>query len=543
MPNAQSRLATLQPAAPGPDPRRWLMLPVVLTAMFMAGFDIWTVNVAAPSLQRDLHVSDAALQLIVGGYAFMYASGMVTGGRLGDLFGYRRMFMIGVVSFAAASLLCGLAQSSGELVAARLLQGLTGAAMVPQVLALITATFPVRERSRALAWFGVTMGVGFVSGQILGGGLIEADIAGLGWRSIFLVNVPVGVLALVAAAVVVPHARGQRRPRLDPLGAVGVSVSIALALVPLTLGRDEGWPPWTWASLAAALPLLGLTVLWERRLARRGGEPLLDLPLFRERTFSAGLAVNFGLVFFFASFMFVLTLLLQAGLGQPPLRAGIEALPLAAAFTIMSILSPRFSARLGARSITLGASITTLGTIALAVTGAHYGAQLTGWDLAPATVLIGLGQWIALPSLIGAVLAHVRPDRAGAAAGILTTTQQFGAASGIAVIGAVFYAALGVAPTRGTFVSGMVVAMSVAAVLVAITAAITLLLPRRSASPRPAASRQEFRGEGRAAAAGQQPGAAAMSHAARPAMEHAVSPAMEQAVSPALSRAGSAAAD
>jgi len=519
------------------------MLPVVLTAMFMAGFDIWAVNVAAPSLQRDLHVSDAALQLIVGGYAFMYASGMVTGGRLGDLFGYRRMFMIGVVSFAAASLLCGLAQSSGELVAARLLQGLTGAAMVPQVLALITATFPVRERSRALAWFGVTMGVGFVSGQILGGGLIEADIAGLGWRSIFLVNVPVGVLALVAAAVVVPHARGQRRPRLDPLGAVGVSVSIALALVPLTLGHDEGWPPWTWASLAAALPLLGLTVLWERRLARRGGEPLLDLPLFRERTFSAGLAVNFGLVFFFASFMFVLTLLLQAGLGQPPLRAGIEALPLAAAFTIMSILSPRFSARLGARSITLGASITTLGTIALAVTGAHYGAQLTGWDLAPATVLIGLGQGIALPSLIGAVLAHVRPDRAGAAAGILTTTQQFGAASGIAVIGAVFYAALGAAPTRGTFVSGMVVAMSVAAVLVAITAAITLLLPRRSASPRPAASRQEFRGEGRAAAAGQQPGAAAMSHAARPAMEHAVSPAMEQAVSPALSRAGSAAAD
>ena len=537
MPNAQSRLATLQPAAPGPDPRRWLMLPVVLTAMFMAGFDIWAVNVAAPSLQRDLHVSDAALQLIVGGYAFMYASGMVTGGRLGDLFGYRRMFMIGVVSFAAASLLCGLAQSSGELVAARLLQGLTGAAMVPQVLALITATFPVRERSRALAWFGVTMGVGFVSGQILGGGLIEADIAGLGWRSIFLVNVPVGVLALVAAAVVVPHARGQRRPRLDPLGAVGVSVSIALALVPLTLGRDEGWPPWTWASLAAALPLLGLTVLWERRLARRGGEPLLDLPLFRERTFSAGLAVNFGLVFFFASFMFVLTLLLQAGLGQPPLRAGIEALPLAAAFTIMSILSPRFSARLGARSITLGASITTLGTIALAVTGAHYGAQLTGWDLAPATVLIGLGQGIALPSLIGAVLAHVRPDRAGAAAGILTTTQQFGAASGIAVIGAVFYAALGAAPTRGTFVSGMVVAMSVAAVLVAITAAITLLLPRRSASPRPAASRQEFRGEGRAAAAGQQPGAAAMSHAARPAMEQAVSPAMEHAVSPAMEHA------
>ena len=459
-------------------PRRWLMLPVVLIAMFMAGFDIWAVNVAAPSLQHDLHVSDAALQLIVGGYAFMYASGMVTGGRLGDLFGYRRMFMIGVISFAAASLLCGLAASPEELVAARLLQGLTGAAMVPQVLALITAVFPVPERSRALAWFGVTVGIAFVSGQILGGGLIQADVFRLGWRAIFLVNVPVAVLALIAAALVVPPARGRRRPRLDPLGAAGVSASLALALVPLTLGRDEGWPLWTWLALAAAVPLLSLTVAWERRLARRGGEPLLDLPLFRDRGFSAGLVVNFGLVFFFGSFMFVLTLLLQAGLRQPPLRAGIEALPLAAAFTAMSVLSPRLSARLGPRSITLGASITTLGTIGLAVTGARYGAQLTGWDLAPATAAIGAGQGIALPSLIGAVLTHVRPDRAGAAAGILTTSQQFGAASGVAVIGAVFYGALGAATSRAGFVSGMVPAMSADAGLAAIAAGATLLLPR-----------------------------------------------------------------
>ena len=466
--------------APDAHPRRWLMLPVVLMAMFMAGFDIWAVNVAAPSLQRDLHVSPAALQLIVGGYAFMYASGMVTGGRLGDLFGYRRMFLLGVASFAAASLLCGLAQSGTELVAARLLQGLTGAAMVPQVLALITAAFPVRERSRALAWFGVTMGIAFVSGQILGGGLIEADIAGLGWRAIFLVNVPVGLAAMVAASLVVPHARAHGRPRLDPLGALGVSASLALALVPLTLGRDEGWPLWTWISLALALPVLGLTVGWERRLARRGGQPLLDLPLFAERAFSAGLAVNFGLVFFFASFMFVLTLLMQAGLGQSPLRAGIEALPMAAGFTTMSILSPRLAARFGPRAITLGASVAALGSLALALTAAHEGARLTGWDLALATTLIGLGQGAALPSLIGVVLAHVQPERAGAAAGILTTTQQFGAASGIAIVGAIFYGAIGTTPSRATFVSGAELAMVVNAALVAATAGVTLLLPRQA---------------------------------------------------------------
>ncbi len=466
--------------APDAYPRRWLMLPVVLMAMFMAGFDIWAVNVAAPSLQHDLHVSEAALQLIVGGYAFMYASGMVTGGRLGDLFGYRRMFLAGVASFAAASLLCGLAQSATELVAARLLQGLTGAAMVPQVLALITAAFPVRERTRALAWFGVTMGIAFVSGQILGGGLLEADIAGLGWRAIFLVNVPVGVAAMVAASLVVPPARAQHRPRLDPLGAVGVSASLALALVPLTLGRDEGWPLWTWVSLALALPVLGLTVGWERRLARRGGQPLLDLPLFAERAFSAGLVVNFGLVFFFASFMFVLTLLMQAGLGQSPLRAGIEALPMAAGFTVMSILSPRLAARLGPRAITLGAGVAALGSLALALTAAHDGARLTGWDLAFATTLIGLGQGAALPSLIGVVLAHVQPERAGSAAGILTTTQQFGAASGIAIVGAIFYGALGTAPARATFVSGAELAMAVNAALVAATAGVTLLLPRQA---------------------------------------------------------------
>src|SRR6202046_5787275 len=175
------------------------MLPAVLLATVMAGFDIWVANVWAPSLRRDLHVSDAALQLIVGGYAFMYASGVVTGGRLGDLLGYRRLFMIGVASFAVASLLCGLAQSPAELVIFRLLQGLTGAAMVPQILALITATFPVQERSRALSWFGVTIGLSFVSGQILGGLLLQENVLNLGWRAIFLVNVPVGAATLIGA--------------------------------------------------------------------------------------------------------------------------------------------------------------------------------------------------------------------------------------------------------------------------------------------------------------------------------------------------------
>ena len=454
------------------------MLPVILIAMFMAGFDIWAVNVAAPSLQRDLHVSDAALQLIVGGYAFMYASGMVTGGRLGDLFGYKRLFLIGVVTFALASLACGVAPSAGALVAFRLVQGLTGAVMVPQVVALITATFPARERSKALGFYGATMGLGFVSGQILGGGLIQANIFGLGWRAIFLVNVPVGVIALIVAAVVVPRARGQRRPRLDPLGAVGVSGGLALALVPLTLGRDEGWPVWTWVSLALALPVLAATLAWERRLTRNGGEPLLNLALFRDRAFSAGLLLNFASLFFFGSFMFVLTLLLQSGLGLSPLHAGIVNLPLALTFIAMTLLGPKVAARLGSRSITLGAVAAILGALVLALTAAHFGGHLTGWETAPGTALIGIGQGLMVPSLMSAVLSHVRPEQAGAAAGVLTTTQQFSIASGVAVIGAVFYEVIGGAPARVNFVTGLMVVAWVDVALLVIAAALTFLLPR-----------------------------------------------------------------
>jgi EmrB/QacA subfamily drug resistance transporter len=469
--------------------RHWLMLPVVLIAQFMVGFDLWAVNVAAPSLQRSLHVSDAALQLIVGGYAFMYASGMVTGGRLGDLFGYRRMFTIGVVAFAAVSLLCGLAQSPDELVAARLAQGLAGAVMVPQVLALITATYEPAQRARALGWFGVTMGLSFVLGQILGGALVQAE----GWRAIFLVNVPIGVLGLIAAIKVVPAAWSQRRPRLDPLGAIGMSGGLALALVPLTLGHDEGWPLWTWIAMAAAIPVLASTLLWERRLGRRGGEPLVDLSLFAERAFSAGLVVSFGLVCAFGSFMFVLTLLLQAGLGNSPLRAGTMALPLAVTFTVMSILSRRLTGRFGPWAITAGAFISALGSLGLVITGAHYGAHLTGWELAPATALIGIGNGTVIPSLIGSVLAHVNPSRAGSAAGVLTTSQQFGSAAGVAVIGAIFYAALGSAAlggtalggaalgARGGYVHAMEVAMAVDAAMMAVGGLASFLLPRKNA--------------------------------------------------------------
>ncbi len=390
-----------------------------------------------------------------------------------------------MVTFALASLACGIAPSAGVLVAFRLVQGLTGAVMVPQVVALITATFPARERSKAIGFYGATMGLGFVSGQILGGGLIQANIFGLGWRAIFLVNVPVGVIALIVAAVVVAAgAAGFASSELDPLGAAGGSPrGLALALVPLTLGRDAGMVgldlgiAGAGAAGAGGARRLGASPHPQRRraAAEPGALPRPGVALGR-----ASLLNFASSLFFFGSFMFGADAAAPSrASGLSPLHAGIVNLPLALTFIAMKRCSARkVAARLGPRSITLGAVAAILGALVLALTALHFGGQLTGWGTAPGTALIGIGQGLMVPSLMSAVLSHVRQERAGAAAGALTTTQQFAIASGVAVVGAVFYEVIGGAPSRGSFVTGLTVVAWVDVALLVIAAALTFLLPR-----------------------------------------------------------------
>ncbi|HUZ25306.1 MAG TPA: MFS transporter [Streptosporangiaceae bacterium] len=477
-PTPASSLPAPAPAPP-PEPRRWKMLPVVLAAMFMAQFDLYVVNVAAPSLERNIHAGPAALQLIVAGYGFTYASGLITGGRLGDIFSHRRVFLVGVLAFSLASVLCGVAQSPGELVAARLLQGLTGAAMVPQVLALITAVFPAAERPRALAWFGVTIGVGAVAGQVLGGLLLEANLLNLGWRAIFLVNVPVGLVAAAFAYRLMPRREAAgRRPRLDPIGAAGVAVSLALALVPLVLGRTDGWPPWAWASLAASVPLMALSLGWERALARRGGQPMLDLSLFGNKVFVRGLLLNVTIFSAFFSFVFVLTLVMQNGLGLSPLQAGLTFTPLGLAFAAASIAAQRLVARHGARVIMTGTAIVIVGMIALLLVLRLSGGAVSAPRLIGPMVLIGLGNGTAVPALIGTVLAGAHPRDAGAAAGVLTTSQQFASAAGVAALGSVFFAALGLGHGVDAYASALQWVALLDLVLVLIAASISTLMPR-----------------------------------------------------------------
>ncbi|MBO0807964.1 MAG: MFS transporter, partial [Actinobacteria bacterium] len=283
--------APAPPVVRRPDPRRWLTLAVLLLAAFMNLLDVSIVNIAIPSIQRNLHASYADVQWALAGYTLAYALVLITGGRLGDIFGRKRLFLIGVTGFTVFSALCGAAQSPGMLIAARVAQGAMGAIMVPQVLAVIQVIFPPAERIKALAGFGVTAGLGTVSGPLLGGLLIGHNLFGLDWRPIFLINVPVGIIAVIASAVLVRESRAQQPPRLDPAGVGLVTAALVLLLYPLVQGRQLGWPGWTFAMMAASAPVFAAFAWYERATQRRAGSPLVPLSLFARRGFSAGMAV------------------------------------------------------------------------------------------------------------------------------------------------------------------------------------------------------------------------------------------------------------
>lgn len=455
------------------------MLPVLLSAMFMAMFDFFVVNVAGPSLQHDLHAGAAALELVISAYTFTYAATVVIGGRLGDLFGQRAMFLWGMSAFTAASVLCGIAPNAGMLIGARLLQGFTAAAMVPQVLGMITTVFPPAERARALGYFGLTIGLGSVSGQVLGGVLLDWNLFGWGWRTIFLVNLPIGLAMVALGMRLLPRTASSRRPSFDIPGTIGVAAGIGLVLVPLVLGREEGWPLWTAISFALAVPVLAITLWWERTLAARGGAPLVALHLFGDRVFSAGFSIGTIYLGTFTGFLLALTVLLQGGLGQGPLAAGLEFGPLGVAFATSSILGRGLAGRSPGRAATLGTMISMTGQIILSIILLSTGASVPVWALIPSMMLVGGGNGLVIPTMLGASMQRVPMAQVGSASGMLTTGQQFGNAMGVAVMGAVFFTALGTHPHKADFVSAAAWVTGSSAVVLAVIAALTLLLPRK----------------------------------------------------------------
>ncbi|MEU6745324.1 MFS transporter [Spirillospora sp. NPDC046719] len=412
--------------------RRWLALVVVLTGVFMPILDFFIVNVAIPSIETDLHATSGQTELIVAGYAVPYAALLIIGGRLGDRWGRRRAFALGMAGFTAASLLCGIAPTANALVLARAAQGAAAALLFPQVLTLIQHMFGERERPRAMTFYGLALGLAAAFGQLLGGGLISADLAGLGWRWCFLINIFVGVIALAAVRPLVPFA-APIGSRLDVAGGALSFTGFVLLILPLTEGRVQGWPAWSYASLVAAVLVLGAFGRHQHRTARKGGDPLVPPSLFADRAFRAGLLTVFAFYTGMSSFFFVLALQLQHVQGLSPVQSGLQVTPLALGFFATSLLARPLPARFGDRSLIAGA------VLLLAAYAGEYALVSDRLALSVLLTVNGLGQGMVMAPLIGRVLAGVAAHHAGAASGVLATCQQLAGALGIAIIGIVYF--------------------------------------------------------------------------------------------------------
>ena len=413
-------------------------LIVVLVGVLLPMLDFFIVNVALPTIDRDLHASQPLLELVVSGYATAYALLLVLGGRLGDAFGRKRLFMIGMAAFTLTSLACGLATSADMLVAGRIAQGASAALMVPQVLATIQAATTGERRARALGRYGATGGLAAVLGQVLGGLLVSWNLDGTGWRPIFLVNVPIGLAGLVLAQRYVPDTRHGNAARVDGRGTVLLGLTVLAVLLPLTEGRSLGWPVWTFVLLALAPVFAAAFAVAEIGLERSGRTPLVPPSLLRHASMRRGLLLALPFFAGFGAFMFCYALLVQVGLHDSALTAGVGLVPMAAAFLLASLSTSRLLARYGARVLAAGGTLQAVGLVVMAGTVYLGWPHLSVLALAPAMVIAGTGQGLVMSPLFGVVLSEVPPNSAGVGGGVLTTTQQTALALGVATLGSLF---------------------------------------------------------------------------------------------------------
>jgi len=433
----QTRRAVPGSAAGGAtQPGHWLMLAVLLLGQFMCIIDVLVTNVAMPSIAASLHASGASLQLIVGGYTVAYAMLLVTGARLGDRYGRRRLYLAGVLVFTAASLACALAPDSQALIAFRLVQGAGAAVLVPQVFSIIQLTFTGQARARALSAYGAVLSAGAVAGLVLGGIVVNADLLGTGWRPVFAINVPIGIVLAIAVPRLVPPDEPASGPprKLDLAGLAAAAASVLLIVLPLVLGREAGWPAWCPGCVTAGLVLAGCFVLIERRVAARGGDPLLNLAVLRARALPSGLVTLAATQIAYGGLLFTYTLHLQAGLGQSALRAGVSYLPMAAVFGLTGYHWRRLPAT--ARRFVVPAGLATGAAAYLTVAvGLHARTGALTWiGLAG----VGLGLGLSVSPLLTQSLTHVPAARAADASGLLTTTVQLSQLLGVVAIGSVY---------------------------------------------------------------------------------------------------------
>ncbi|WP_406737660.1 MFS transporter [Streptomyces sp. NBC_00853] len=446
---ASTTMPTTEQPARGGSQSHWLLLFVLLGANFMDLLDGSVINVAMPAIRADLGGSYTALQWMAAGYALALAILLVTGGRLGDVFGRRRTFLAGLAAFTAMSALCAAAQNPTELIAARVLQGASAAVMVPQVLAVIKHVFPPEQRAAAFGASGPFMGLAAVGGPVLGGALVDWDLFGTGWRSVFLLNVPVGIATFVIALRILPESRSPRRPGLDTIGMLLATTGLFLLVYPLVQGREQGWPGWILAMLAGSVPVLALFAWYEVRLQRSEHTPLVEMSLLRNRTFVVGLFITLAFFCAMAGYLMVLALHLQIGLGFSALEAGLTEMPWAVGVAFGSAWSgmalvPRY----GGRVLKWGLFALLIGTAGTWLTLQLAGNGLNPWELIPSGLLCGTGMGFVLTPLTSQILGGVSDREVGSASGLLNAFDQLGGTLGVAVLGTVFVALLGVRADR-----------------------------------------------------------------------------------------------
>jgi EmrB/QacA subfamily drug resistance transporter len=444
------------------NPRRWLMLAVILCATLMAGLDLFIVNVAMPSIQQELHASFAEVQLVVAAYALAYAVLLVTGGRLGDLYGRKRLFLIGVSGFTLFSALCGFAPSAILLIVFRIAQGALAALMVPQVIAFIQVSFDSSERPLAFSAYTTTLGLASILGQVIGGLLLAVNLLHTGWRSIFLVNVPIGIVTVIAAALLVRESRLSEARRLDYGGVILLSISLFLLVFPLVEGGSLGWPLWSLICLVLFVPAMILFIAYEQRVARNGKLPLVSLLLFRRRSFTAGISTILLNGLLFSPFLLILAFYLQSGLRLPPLQSGLVVAAASIAFMIASSGSTPLVRRLGNWSLPIAAALVVLGYTLNMLTAQLLVSSLGIVSLLPALFVMGFGQGFLITPLMNRTLAEVPSSDVGAASGVYTTTFQTSGALGVAIIGTLFAA---LTAHGGSFLHAFVVSLLIIAVL------------------------------------------------------------------------------
>ena len=455
---------------------RWLILGIVLTAEIMDLLDSTIVNVAGPSLAEKLNASPSALQWVIGGYTLTLGAGLILGGRLGDRYSRRNIFLIGLIGFTVTSLLCALAPSIEFLIASRLIQGFAGALVLPHIIGFIRDVFPPEELGKVFAIFGPVFGLGGILGPIIGGFIIDGNIASTGWRAVFLINIPIGIVNIALAWKYLPRRASDHSIKIDIIGSVLIIVASGLLLLPLIQGQEAGWPLWTFASLLASLAGFGIFILQQRRVIARKSTPLVDPEIFKATTYNLGLA---GIFVFFAGFTgvyLIITLFLQIGEGYSARGAGIANIAIALGTAIGGALSGAVLAeKFGTRVLQFGA-IAQIAGAALLFVALPDMESFNFWHIAPGMLLSGFGTGLVIAALFDAILLSIKDELVGSASGVLSSVQSIGSSVGVAIFGTIFFNQVAAGHIDKGFRNTLLLQIS----LVSMFLVITLFLPKKS---------------------------------------------------------------